>query len=360
MLKKLQFRPGIVRDATSYSSEGGWYDADKVRFRIVSAQDGTKFSVPEKLGGWQRLGSATLKGTCRALHQWTALDLNVFTGAGTAWKLYVLDSAGTSYDITPIRATATLGSNPFATVAAGTGQLLVHHVAHGATANDFVTFSAATGFDNYTAGSLNTEFQVTDVVDVDNYHITVSGITSAAGSVTGGGASVSASYQINVGLDAQIGGSGWGSGTWGRGGWGTSYSAAVATGQVRIWSMDNFGEDLYAAPLYGSIYWWQRSSGTSARAVLLSSVAGANYVPTITEFLAVTDERYIIAFGCNQFGQTSQDFLAIRWCSQENPLEWEPRTDTTAGGLRLGDGSFIAAILKAPQGTLIWTDKSIN
>lgn len=356
----MDFRPGIVRDATELANEGGWFDANLVRFRIVDSIDGQRFSIPEKWGGWQQLGTSTHLGTCRSMHQWTALDLNTFTALGTTWKLYIMDTAGNIYDITPIRLTVVLANNPFQTVATGTSELIVTHTAHGAAEDDFVTFSGSAAFDNYTAAMLNLEFQITDIIDANSYHIVVTGATSSAPGVNGGGAGVTAAYQITTGLDSQFGGTGWGTGTYSRSGYSSSWTIATSSGQVRVWSMDNFGEDLLACPIYAGIYFWDKTSGTGARAVALSSVAGANSVPTVSEFIVVTDERFVIAFGCNQFGASTQDLLAIRWCSQEDYLDWEPRTDNTAGGLRLGDGSQIAAALKVKQGVLTWTDKSLH
>jgi hypothetical protein len=98
-LTKLQFRPGINREITSYSNEGGWYDCDMVRFR---------YGVPEKIGGWQRDSSSTFLGTCRALHTYVSLAGDVYTGAGTNLKYYIY-LGGTFNDITPLRSTTSAG-----------------------------------------------------------------------------------------------------------------------------------------------------------------------------------------------------------------------------------------------------------
>ena len=102
-LTKLQFRPGINRETTSYSNEGGWFDMDKVRFR---------FGFPEKIGGWIKQSSNAFLGTCRALHPWLALDGSNYLGVGTHLKYYINEGGGYN-DITPIRTTTAAGDVTF-------------------------------------------------------------------------------------------------------------------------------------------------------------------------------------------------------------------------------------------------------
>ena len=201
-LTKIQFRPGVNRETTSYGDENGWFNSDLIRFRK---------GRPEKMGGWERLSSNTINGTGRSLHVWAALDGSKFMGLGTESKVYIEEGGG-YYDITPIRSTATLGSNPLKTGTAGSAIVTVTAGSHGAVTGDFVIFSGATTTDAITAAQLNTEHQVT-VIDSNSYQITTAGACSS-GSTTGGGSSIIATYQINSGLNTVVAGTGFGAGLW--------------------------------------------------------------------------------------------------------------------------------------------------
>ena len=351
MLQSLKLRPGITKDITDLSNSGGWYDSDKVRFRL---------GYPETIGGWQKKTETPYLGEARTLHQWTTLDGTNYTAIGTNLKLYV-ESGGNLYDITPIRRTVTLSANPFQTQSTSNGKLTVIDVANESVLNDFVTFSGATAFDNYTTGMLNAEFQIIEILSADTYTVEVTGVTSATAGVSGGGAAVEAAYQINTGADTQTLGNGWGTGSWGRGTWGSDSSSSVSTGQIRIWSIDNFGEDLIAAYRGGAIYVWDASVGTGTRAQELSSIAGANQAPTVCLGIIVSEiDRHLIAFGANPHGSTEQDLLLVRWCNAEDLLEWEDLTANTAGSQRISSGSQIIAWTRVRQEIPIWTDIGRN
>lgn len=352
-LTKLQFKPGIFRDNTQYSGEGGWYDCDKVRFRL---------GFPEQIGGWVNfLPGQTYEGVCRSLHQWTALDFNDYISLATHLKWYLIFQ-GALYDITPIRRTVTLGADPFTTQTASP-QLIVHDVAHGALINDFVTISGATAFDVYTTGNLNQEFQITSIIDADNYTVDVH-LSPSSGGLTGGGAVVQAEYQINVGLADSSVGTGYGAGPYGAMAYGTYYTSTIP---LRAWHIDNFGEDLIGTYEQGDYYYWDKSASTdafgtpTARAVVLSSVAGANSVPTVGLSVGVSDsDRHVIAFGCDDYGAAGvQDLMLVRWCAQESLLDWEPRADNTSGSLRLSLGSRIVGYQKTRSEFLVWTDRAL-
>ena len=209
-LSKIQFRPGVNRETTSYGDENGWFNSDLVRFRK---------GRPEKMGGWTRLSSNTIKGTGRSLHVWAALDGSKYMGLGTETKFYIEEGGGYN-DVTPIRATTTLGANPITTGAATSGVVTVTAPAHGAVNGDFVTLSGATTTDGITAAQLNTEHELT-LVDSNSYTIPTAGAASS-GSTAGGGSSVVATYQINTGLSTVVTGTGFGAGLWG--GLSTGYS----------------------------------------------------------------------------------------------------------------------------------------
>ena len=175
-------------------------------------------------------------------------------------------------------------------------------------------------------------------------------------------------YQINVGLNSQVGGTGWGAGTWGRGGWGSGSSITTTT-NIRLWSHDNFGENLLINPRDANIYYWTKSSGLAARAVELSTLAGSTSVPQIAKQVIVSDQdRHVIAFGCDALGSSSsdtqgngvQDPLLVRFSSQENPNDWWPTDVNTAGDLILGSGSQFVQAVETKREILVWTDTSLH
>jgi len=347
-LKKLQLKPGVNRENTRYTTEGGWYSCDKVRFR-----QGT----PEKIGGWQQTINNQFLGVCRSLWSWSALDGSKYVGLGTNLKYYIALAGGGAYnDVTPIRNTVNpmLGPNPPATgntfTGNGTTTVTVTDVAHGGITNDFVTFSGATG--TY-ASTFNAEYQIT-VLTANTYTITTS-IAIAAGSY--GGAAVVAAYQVNVGEELEIPTTGWGGGSWGSGGWGT-YSSGFAS--LRVWNHYNFGEDLIYGPINGPMYYWDATTGTGVRGVALTSLSGASDVPTVQHLLIVSDaSRFVLAFGCNDYGSVTQDPMLIRWSDQESAVNWTPAATNQAGSLRLSHGSSIQAVAQVRQEFLVWTDTAL-
>lgn len=352
-LTKLQFRPGINREVTSYTNEGGWFDCDKIRFRM---------GFPEQIGGWQKLSNTTFLGTCRTMHPWVALDRNRYLGLGTNLKYYI-EFGGDYYDITPIRSTVTL-TNPFSATT-GSDILTVADVDHGAVPGDFVTFSGATGLGgNFTSGILNAEHQILSVPSVDTYTIQLSvTATSADQSGSPGGGSVTAAYQVNVGLDSTVTGTGWGTGAWGESPWGEASSTPVAVGTLRLWEHDNYGEDLIFNVRDGGIYYWDASAvnALDQRGVALSSLAGASTTPTIAKQVMVSDrDRHVIAFGCDdEFSIGTQDPMLIRFSSQESLTDWESLPTNTAGSLRLGSGSEIVCAVETRQQILVFTDTTL-
>ena len=359
-LTKLQFRPGVNQEITSYSNEGGWRDCDKIRFR---------FGYPEKLGGWEKYTSNTYLGSARALHNWIALDGSNYLGIGTHLKYYIEEGGGMN-DITPIRLTTGAGDVTFA-ASNGSTTITVTDASHGAFENDFVTFSGAASLGgNITAAVLNAEHQVVTVSDANTYTIVV-GATANSSDTGNGGSSTVGAYQINVGLDTSVGGTGWGAGTWGSDGWGEAASGGLTTtNQIRLWSHDNFGEDLLINPRDGGIYYWDRSNNLSTRAVEVSTRSGTKTsIPTIAKQVLVSDQdRHVIAFGCDGLNSSSsanqgngtQDPLLIRFSDQENPLVWFPTTTNTAGDIRLGAGSTFVQAVETKREILVWTDTALN
>ena len=356
-LTKLNFRPGINKEETDYSNEGGWVDGDKIRFR--------KGRV-EKIGGWEKFSPNSIIGSARALHSWISLEGRKYLGIGTTNKYYI-EEGGNYNDVTPIRKTTTNAATFAATN--GSSTITVTDASHGAVNGDFVTFSSAVSLGgNVTAAVLNQEYQIDTVTATNTYTITAkdtsgSTVTANASDSGNGGSATDAVYQINSGLDVFVSSTGWGVGTWGAGGWGSSTSLS-ASNQLRLWTHDNFGEDLIINVRGGGIFRWKENDGTSTRAVTLSGITGANLVPTVgLQVITSETDRHLIVLGADPISSGSRtgsvDPMLVAFSDQENELEFEPLTTNTAGSLRLSSGSSIIGGLKARQEVLIWTDTSL-
>ena len=359
-LEKFILRPGINREGTDYSNDGGWFDANFVRFRK---------GLPEKIGGWAKAVTSTFLGTSRALHAWVDLALTKFLGIGTTFKYYIKEG-GNFYDITPLRVTTAAGDVTFAATN-GSSTITITDTSHGAVTNDFVTFSGASSLGgNVTAAVLNQEYQILLVTGANTYTITAKNtsgatVTANASDSGNGGSSVVGAYQINVGLDTFVESTGWGAGTWGAGTWGSS-TPITASNQLRLWSHDNFGEDLVINVRAGGVFYYDTSAGTlgTTRSTALSDLAGANLAPTKALQVLVSDvDRHVICFGADPISGTSRtgniDPMFIAFSDQENITEWEPLPTNTAGSLRLSAGSSIIGAIRARQETLVWTDTSL-
>jgi len=343
-LKKLTLKAGVNKENTRYTNENGWYVSEKVRFR-----QGT----PEKIGGWTRISSSTFLGTCRSLWNWITIAGANYLGVGTNLKFYI-ESGGAYNDITPIRDTAVL-SGPFAATN-GSAVITVTDTAHGGVTGDFVTFSGAASLGgNITATVLNAEYQIT-VVTANSYTFTASA-TANASDTGNGGATVTAKYQVNVGPAAAVPIVGWGAGPWGSGTWGVGTAAAFP---IRIWNQNNFGDDLIFGPRQGALYYWSNASGLTTRGVLVSSLTGASDVPLFQNYLLVSDaSRFVFAFGCNDYGSSTQSPMLIRWSDQESVVNWTPAATNQAGSLQLSHGSKIVTALQTRQEILVYTDSSL-
>ena len=358
-LSKIQFSPGIKREGTALTARGGWYDGNLMRFRKGFA---------EKIGGWVKDTINTYLSTARALHAWVDLNSTKYLGLGTTWKYYIQE--GNSFnDMTPIRKSST-NSITFAAVD-GDATLTVTDATHGANQNDFVTLSGAVTLGGLiTADVLNQEYQIATVPTSNTYTIEAKDtdgdeVTANSSDSGNGGSGVDGEYQINVGLDEYVSGSGWGASTWGDGTFG-SVSGLSASNQLRLWTHDNFGEDLVMNVRAGGIYYWDKSTTLNARAVVLSDLTNANLPPTLGLQVIVSDiDRHVIVLGADPIntGGTARtdvlDPMFVCWCSQENITEWEPKSINTAGSVRLSAGSLIVGGIRARQEILIWTDTSL-
>jgi hypothetical protein len=346
-LQKILFKPGVNRENTRYTTEGGWYECDKVRFRQGN---------PEKIGGWTRFSAFTFLGVCRSLWNWITLGGANLLGVGTNLKFYI-NLGGQYYDITPIRASSTINANPFVATL-GSSVITVTDTAHGCLTGDFVTFSGAVGLGgNITAGVLNAEYQVT-VLSANSYTITVSAVANAtdvSGS-PGGGASVVAAYQLNTGPEYQVPLIGWGAGGWGSGVWGTGTADPIP---LQLWNQFNFGENLLFGPRGGGIYYWTASSGVTARGVDLT-VDGDADTPLFQNKIIVSDaSRFVLCFGTNDYGASTIDPMLIRWSDQEDPFTWAPAVTNQAGSIRLSHGSEIITAIQTRQEIVTFTDQAL-
>lgn len=422
-LQKVVFKPGVNRENTRYTNEGGWFESDKVRFR-----QGT----PEKIGGWTQYSSSTFVGVCRLLWNWVDLSNILYLAVGTNLKFYV--TYGTTYfDITPIRSTVTLPNNPIATnsatnAAGKTTVTITTTSASGALVGDFVTLTGATAVASVTVSG---EYQITSTPSTTTFTISVTG-TATGTTTTGGGASVVAEFQVNTGAAIQIPYAGWGAGPWNFGTWGNGGTTVT---NLQLWNAYNFGENLIFGPRGAGLYYWKASTGTSVRGVLLSSqggtvtftnasptvvtftipltegtavqfnattsmptgvTAGTTYylynvqgvtanllnssgavvnasstgtgvyisnlvdVPLFQNYIIVSDaSRFVIVFGTNDYGGTTLDPMLIRWSDQENPFEWTPDATNQAGSIRLSHGSQIVTAIQTRQEIVVFTDQAV-
>ena len=351
---KFKFKPGINKEGTNYSNENGWFDADKIRFRK---------GRPEKIGGWEKYSSNTFQGTCRKIHVYKDIEQSQYKILGTHKKLYALQ--GDVYnDITPIRSTTSAGDVTFAATN-GSSTITATDTSHGAVAGDFVTFSdAATLGGNITAAVLNQEYEIVSIPTTNTFTFVAkdtSGteVTANSSDTGNGGSSTVGTYQINVGLDVYVSSTGWGVDTWGAGTFGST-TALSLTNQLRLWTIDNFGDDVIAAPRGGPLYYWDESSGLGTRAVLASSRSGASNTPVAVSQLLMSDvDRHVIALGCNPIGSSTIDPLLVRFSDAENAVDWTPTATNSAGGVRLSTGSLIVGGLQTRQEILIWTDVGV-
>ena len=360
-LSKIQFSPGVKREGTALTARGGWYDANLMRFRKGFA---------EKIGGWVKDTSNTFLSTARALHAWVNLESTKYLGLGTTWKYYI-ESGGGFNDVTPLRVTTGANEISFAKEANGDATLNVTDTAHGAVQDDFVTYSGCVSLGgNITANVLNQEYQIATITSANVYTIEAKDtdgaeVTAAAGDSGNGQGTIIGAYQVNVGLDDYVSGSGWGANPWSDGTWGST-SALSVTNQLRLWTHDNFGEDLVMNIRLGGIYYWDNSDGLSTRAKALSDLTNANLAPTLGFQVLVSDiDRHVVVLGADPIntGGTARtgaiDPMFVCWCDQENITEWEPKSINTAGSVRLSAGSLIVGGIRARQEILIWTDTSL-
>ena len=354
-LQKIEFAPGVNKEGTEYTADSGWFDADKVRFRK---------GRPEKIGGWAKYNVTTFLGMCRSIFAWATLTDVKFIGIGTHLKFYIMEGIFPN-DVTPLRLTTSAGDVTFAATN-NSRTLTITDTAHGAVRNDFVTFSGAVTLNgNINAAVINHEYQIATIVNANSY--TVLAATAAGGAVTAsasdngnGGGSTVGKYQVNTGLTNFVAAAGWGADPWSQGLWGSA-SGLGDGDQLRLYSQDNFGEDLVFCARDIGIYYWDASSGLNNRGVNITELGGASNCPTVAAQILVSDnDQHVVAFGANNIGSANQDPLLIRWSDQESITDWTPTATNTAGGVRINSGSKIVGAVQTRQEILLWTDVSTH
>jgi hypothetical protein len=346
---RLTLAPGIDKQNTEYGAEGGWTNCDNVRFR---------YGLPEKIGGWQYFENdeVYLVGMASEVFTWTSLSGIPHVIVGTNRKLYV-SANGSWSDITPLRDTTPAGAVTFLATN-GSTVLTVSDTSHGAIVGDFVTFSGAVSLGGViTATVLNAEYEVTSVVGVNSYTVTLP-IAANSSDSGNGGASVVGAYQINVGSDVNFFDFGWGVGTWGLESWGTprTVSTSVAL-QSRVWQFDNFGEDAICQLVDGKTFLWNLSAGVNTRAAVLTGA------PVKSKYaLLSTPDRHLVCFGTDTVigDATTQDPMFVRFSNQEDITVFVESATNTAGGQRLTDGNTIVSAIRSRGQILIFTDTSLH
>jgi hypothetical protein len=352
-LQKLQFKPGLNRDQTNYTNEGGWNNCDKIRFRS---------GYPQKIGGWLRYGTFVVAGICRQVFNWITTASDNYLALGTSKKLYI-EAGQILNDITPIRTTFTTSAtdNCFTTVN-GSKTVTVTINAHGALDGDYVTFSGVVGpIGGIPQSEFNAEF-IVDRITANTFTITTT--TAATSSASGGGTAITAAFQINIGNDNLVYGYGWGAGAWNTGAWGSGSAIPVVLPQ-QDWFLQNFDNDLVANIRNGAIYYWQYSGGVTVRATPLATttiggIAPADVPTQAMQVLVSQNDKHLLAFGCTPYGGGNFDPLLIRWATQDQPNVWTPLVTNSAGFLRVSRGSAIVCAIATRQEILVFTEGTLS
>lgn len=336
-LTKVAFAAGIDKQDSKYGAEGRWIDSDYVRFR---------YGLPEKIGGWTEFAASyNLIGVARDSWTWSALDGTPYLAIGTNKKLYAY-TGGLFADITPIRDT---NVGVVITPTNATTVITVTDVAHGASVGDFVTFSATSvAFGGLTASTFDIEYEVQTVADVDHY--TVKSPATLLNSTPG---TATIAYQLAIGTETALSSYGWGTGVWGVGTWNTPRTT-VETLDARLWSLDNFGENLIACVNNGMVYEW--APNISNRAVVIANA------PTKNSFsLVSTPDRHLVLFGTEETIGTSATFdpMLVRFSDTEDDTTWYATATNSAGSQRLTDGNYLATAIRSRGQILVYTDNAL-
>jgi len=352
----MPFQPGVNKQVTEYGAEGTWFDSDNMRFR---------YTLPEKIGGWEKVTSDALVGATRGIITWFSLDGDQYSIIGTNKKLYTF-AQGAWYDITPTRATGTGNITGFETDS--TTSVKITDAAHGAIEGDFVTIDTVSGAVNgIPAANLEGEFEIQSVTSTSVYTIIAKSAATSTGAVV---ATANATYEINTNPATSVLGYGWGTGPWGGvvggPGWNTSRSTLAAPNSVQLdsgkWSLDNWGEDALCQHLNGKLYYWDTSGGLADPMTNIATNTTVSNAPTKSRLMIVSGtDRFIILLGTETTigDDSTQDDMFIRWCAQDDVNTWTPTATNTAGSQRLTDGSRIVSAKRSRGAVLIWSDTAL-
>jgi hypothetical protein len=354
--RKMLFRPGINREITDYSQEGGWYSSNKVRF---------VYGFPKKIGGWAKYTVTAFVGICRSLFVYSPSGANNFMAMGTSKKIYI-DTGGSLNDITPLRLTTSAGDPRFAATN-GSAAISVAETSHGAIAGDYVTFSGAASLGGLiTAAVLNQEYEIDSITSANAFVFTATATANTSDTGDGGGSTV-AKYQISIGYDIPTAGYGWSVGTWGlpEDTWGEPRTTPIYY-PMRLVFFTTYYDDLVFNVRDSDIYYWVNDLSFATRAVAMEDMSGANEVPQEVGQILISQDNtsnILLALGCTPYpasGSPAQDPLLIRWSDITDKVEWEPTDLTTAGSLSVQSGSKIITGTPTYRETLIFTDSTLN
>jgi hypothetical protein len=359
--QKLQFKPGVNRDQTNYTNEGGWYECDKIRFRS---------GMPEKIGGWLKATSEAMVGSCRQMFGWITSYQDNFLACGTNKKAYI-EVGGIFYDITPLRPTDPTLTTPVTdnciTTTNGSSTVTIVAVGANPSEGNYVTVSGATAVGGISATLLNANHKIVTAINSSAFTIIVG--ANATSGATGGGTAIDLEFEINVGNASATLGYGWGTSTWNDNfGWGLSSPVPIDLPQ-QDWWFDQFDNNLVMNIRNGPIYYWERGTdpnptiSLATRGFLLEDLGGAADVPNrAMQTLVSQNDKHLLAFGCQPYAGLSTDYdpLLIRWASQDDPGMWTPQVTNTAGFLRVGRGSNIVRAVPTRQEILVFTESTLN
>jgi len=432
-LQKVQLRPGLNREGTDYANEGGYFDGDKIRFRSgfpekiggwVRLSTANFWGICRSLWNWATLNGSNLLGIGTNLKYYIenggvyyditpiVSSVNEVNAISTGFTTLVanVNATTTTFTVTngnnfpPQNGVVKIDSevifynalssnvatncirgynNTTATVHTAGANVrsaffVLKDTNNDTSDKDFVILSNCSvssigGIANTVINGEHQVFKYSTGIDfalastADNNLSNVTYCTSAVANT----ANVTVQNEYPSGLPVYSLGTGWGAGPWSRGGWGTAYTGGTGVGQqLRLWSNDNYGQDLIIAPRGGQIFYWEAANGIGNRAKYLADLANVVsagsgvWVPTETnQVVASAIQRFVIAFGANSFavGDPNTDFdpMLVRWSDQENPYEWVPDITNQSGEFRLSNGSYIMTAKATRQEILVWTDSAI-
>lgn len=409
-VQKLLVRPGINTESTSLLNEGGWSSSQFVRFFQGFLQ---------KLGGWVRLISTPLIGTCRAMLSWEDANTNQYIILGTEKALEVFGS-GSLYNITPVVATDNVAIS-FSTVI-GTALVKIIDAGSDVTAGNtiYIVNPIAVG-----GIILQGAYTITDKIDANSYHITAA--SNATATITNGGAAalfttvnlsttvkvtlpnhgysvgdvytvfvsttvativLLGAYSVNTVLNANdfnitaatpanTGTTGSENGGQVRIQYLLASGGADSSGQPGLYGEGNYGAGPYGtgtsstfvpARLWSFGYWGTDvvASYTNGPVYVWISENGLVLNPATVisasphnisaGIFTAMPQQQVVALGASDGASDTTDQMLVRWCDIDNYDDWTASAINQAGSFRIPRGARIQGGLQGPQTAMIWTD----